>query len=372
METLTTDNLGQIFKLTPIPYIRNSCIANKELFPKCLIVLNNNIFWKQKLKYDFNIEYDGSDEYLINYKTIYAFLYYNPKYENDLNKAFIDAAKNGSDIIIKILLKDDRVNVSKNNNPAIIDASSHNNTNVVKLLLGDDRTDPSIFDNIPLLYAVKNKNIEMIKLFLDDKRIDLLLDYKINLDPIVESIKLDNVEIFKLFVDKGLDPSDSYLIDAIKYGSKKITEYILSDKRVKFSDDRYEIKFAITRGTLDVIKLLIKDERFGRDELRYSLIVASGKGTTKEKTKEIIKEILKDDRITYGMIYDGIVESSKNGNLEALKVFINDNKALAKLNTSKLIETAIGNGHKDVARFLLDSGKVRLTQEQKDTFEKKI
>ena len=78
--------------------------------------------------------------------------------------------------IVKILLKDPRVDPSCINNECIRNSASYGHTEVVKILLQDPRVDPTVIRNAPLLSAAHSGNIEMIKLFLKDPRVNPAVD----------------------------------------------------------------------------------------------------------------------------------------------------------------------------------------------------
>jgi ankyrin repeat protein len=89
---------------------------------------------------DSRIDPSKSDNYCINY-----------------------ASKNGHTKIVKILIKHPRVNPSDNHNYAIKQSCKYGHINIVKLLLKDDRVDPFI-DNYAIKNALKKGHDEILKL----------------------------------------------------------------------------------------------------------------------------------------------------------------------------------------------------------------
>ena len=74
--------------------------------------------------------------------------------------------------IVKILLKDERVDPSDQNNDAIQWASNNGYYKIVKLLLKDKRVNPSVHNNFVIKTASENGCYKVVKLLLKDKRID--------------------------------------------------------------------------------------------------------------------------------------------------------------------------------------------------------
>jgi hypothetical protein len=74
------------------------------------------------------------------------------------------ASENGRIEIIKLLLKDSRVNPASGKNLSLRDASENGKFEIVKLLLNDPRVDPSDFDNDAIWYAHSNRHIDILKL----------------------------------------------------------------------------------------------------------------------------------------------------------------------------------------------------------------
>lgn len=78
------------------------------------------------------------------------------------------ASKNGHHEVVRELLKyPQRVNPAD----AIVWAAEYGHEEVVKVLLQDERVDPSTNDNCPLEDAIKNEHLGVVKTLLNDKRV---------------------------------------------------------------------------------------------------------------------------------------------------------------------------------------------------------
>jgi len=87
------------------------------------------------------------------------------------NHALGLAAQYGHIDILKLLLKDKRVDPSGDNNWAIRFASENGKYESVKLLLKDKRVDPSACSNDAISYALKRKHLVIVDLLWSDKRV---------------------------------------------------------------------------------------------------------------------------------------------------------------------------------------------------------
>ena len=93
-------------------------------------------------------------------------------FTGDVNKLFMNSAKNGHTEVVNLLLKNPRVDPGSNNNYAIKWASECGHTEVVKLLLKDSRVDPGDDNNFAIRLASRNGHTEVVKLLLKDSRVD--------------------------------------------------------------------------------------------------------------------------------------------------------------------------------------------------------
>jgi hypothetical protein len=83
------------------------------------------------------------------------------------------------------------------NNWSIWSTCEDNHIQIVKILLKDPRVDPNVFDTVTLYWAVRNENYKMIKLLLENHgidpspRVDMIYDfaYKKGYSDIISLIK---------------------------------------------------------------------------------------------------------------------------------------------------------------------------------------
>lgn len=74
--------------------------------------------------------------------------------------------------MVELLLKNEKVDPSYNNNEAICEASAKGHIDIVKLLLQNVRVDPSYNNNEAIREAAKNCNYYVVNLLSQDKRVD--------------------------------------------------------------------------------------------------------------------------------------------------------------------------------------------------------
>jgi hypothetical protein len=82
------------------------------------------------------------------------------------------ASVNGYKDMVKLLIKDPRVDSGVNDNFPIRSASERGHTEVVKLLLSSENTDPSAEDNEAIRRASQNGRYEIVKMLLSDERVN--------------------------------------------------------------------------------------------------------------------------------------------------------------------------------------------------------
>jgi hypothetical protein len=123
------------------------------------------------------------------------------------NEAFIQAccfgtskASFASVEIVKLLLKDPRVDPSARNNEAFIVACYYyGRIEIVKILLNDHRVDPSANDNQAIILACYYGYLEIVKLLLSDSRVNLhVAQYN---QALTWAFLFNHTEIMKLLED---------------------------------------------------------------------------------------------------------------------------------------------------------------------------
>ena len=139
--------------------------------------------------------------------------------------------------IIKLLLKDNRVNPSDNDDKALKTAIVFGHIDIVKLLISDKRVDPTVYFHASLKLAIINKRIDIVKLLISDKRINPEHYYNTAL---YLSAFHESADIFKL---------------------------LLTDKRVKNINDVVIIHILKTLKKYAMTNMLINDERYNPNKI---------------------------------------------------------------------------------------------------------
>lgn len=166
--------------------------------------------------------------------------------------------------IIKLLLKDENVDLKISENIILYYAASDNQIDLMKILLNDSRI-KNINDraNNPLRSACIKGHVEMVKLLLADKRIEPTL---LNNLIFRSAVLHDNYEIAKLLLtNPKIDPSD-YNNDAIytacSINNQNMIKLLLTDSRVDPNIRPDKITEIYNKGNIEIIKLFIKNPKF--------------------------------------------------------------------------------------------------------------
>lgn len=145
--------------------------------------------------------------------------------------------------VVKYLLRDPNIDPSVNNNDAIIAACVQGRAKILKYLRNrnDPRIDFSYPSNKPLITACKHMNVMAVKEILKDPRVDPSVD---NNKPLIMSIKM-GFSIFKTLIkDKRINlyKGDSNILDTAIHDTRlKHFEILLSYKTLDPSISRNKI-----------------------------------------------------------------------------------------------------------------------------------
>jgi hypothetical protein len=197
--------------------------------------------------------------------------------------------------LLKLLLTDERIDPSADDQYPIRFACKNGHTEIVKLLLADQRVDPSSQDQIALCVACDNGYLEIVKLLLADQRVDPSADNQFS---IREACRNGHLEIVKLLLaDQRVDPSadNQHAVQlAGKNGHTEIVKLLLADQRVDPSvDEQYAIRAACNKSRVEVVKLLLADKRVDPSaDDQYPIRSATGQAHT-----ELVKLLLADQRV---------------------------------------------------------------------------
>lgn len=109
------------------------------------------------------------------------------------NHAVVLAIKKGYTEIVKLLIVNDKVDPSFNNNEFIIEASAKGDIEIVRMLLADKRVDPSANNNKAIRSASEMSRNKIVKILLDNERANPF--FQINKD--IKRIAADNNNLTK-------------------------------------------------------------------------------------------------------------------------------------------------------------------------------
>ncbi len=289
----------------------------------------------------------------------------------EYNYAFIIASEKGYTEIVKLLLKHPKVNPSINNNYAILLASQNEHLDVVKLLLQDKRVRRKLSDEKIKKYENQTKGLnESIRDLMKPKSEEEILKSLDNLS-LVELLKKScqsgYVSGVKLALERGVDPSinDNFAIEyASKNGHLEIVKLLLQDERVDPSDhNNYAIRLALQNGHTEIVKLLLQDKRVDPSvDNNYVIRIASLNGYV-----EIVKLLLQDERVDPSVDNNLTIEfASQNGHTEIVKLLLQDPRVDPTADSNSAINVASQNGHIEIVKLLLQDERVRDKLSKKD------
>jgi ankyrin repeat protein len=188
-------------------------------------------------------------------------------------------------------------------NDAFSDACDCGNLEVVELLLSDPRLDPCFKYNHVVRWASIKGDFELIKFLLSYKgsKDGCMWSFNPSEDDnfVIKSVSEGgHLEIVKLLLsDERVDPSagENYAIRwASRNGHHEVVNILLKHTRVNPSTrENYAIRLASERGHVEVVKLLLADPRVDpSDDENYAIRLASEKGHV-----EVVKLLLADPRV---------------------------------------------------------------------------
>ena len=120
-----------------------------------------------------------------------------------------------------------------------------------------------------------------------------------------------------------------------RYGIISVVKNMISNGLDPSCWDNYGIRIASNNGHLDVVKVLLKDERV--DPSEYDNIAI--RFTSENGHLDVVKELLKDKRVDPSDFNnDAIKMSSENNHLGVIKELLKDKRVLNKLSEDDLIK----------------------------------
>lgn len=132
-------------------------------------------------------------------------------------------------------------------------AIKNGHTEIVKLFMKDNRIDPALDDYYAFLSAICVGKIDVVRVFMDDERVDVTYGNNKPLKIAIMSNRLDLVKV--LLSDTRIEAATDALCIACNVGNVDMVQEIL-----KFVDASIvSVRVACAVGNLPVLKLLMRD-----------------------------------------------------------------------------------------------------------------
>jgi ankyrin repeat protein len=246
------------------------------------------------------------------------------------NFAIVKASLYGYYKIVKLLLADNRVDPSARNNGAIQRAASSGHINIVKLLLADHRVDPSANNNYPLRMASQIGEIEIVKLLLSDERV-----HQMKYLGIQSAYDNDHMDIVRLLWGHDYCCPREILLDALYYNEPEMIELLLDNKYLVNDLTKTNIIKACEYGDLENVKKILMAEH----------------------SNNIIKNI----DIAF-------ISACANGHYEIVKLLSSDNRINPNYKHNKAFRWACANGYYEIVKLLLQDNRIDPADKNNDAF----
>ena len=295
------------------------------------------------------------------------------------NIALTEATRYGRVELVKILLKDKRVNPNNHwsNKNAFLLATANGNIELVKIFLKDKRVDPNRrkppYQASAILSAAKNGYIELIKIFLKDKRINPNDSKQYQGTPLSAAAENGYHELVKIFLaDKRIDPNygphrGTSISLAAKNGHTEVVKTLLKDKRVDldYKNLYYHdtpVSLASKNGHWSIVNILLDDDRVNSN---IEGMKAVGQAA-KIGDEKMVSKLLKNKRIdpkTWiyppGSIYNSpLVVASERGHMSVVDILLKDPRVDPGIQYSAIIKIAARQGNYLLVKALLKDHRV--------------
>ncbi|KAJ1553031.1 hypothetical protein HK096_009498, partial [Nowakowskiella sp. JEL0078] len=255
------------------------------------------------------------------------------------------AAMHGALYPFKLMLKDSRIPIRRF--PRLL-SQAPVTLEIANLLLSDERIDPSSEDNFSIRCASADGHVEVVKLLLADPRVDPSANYNYAIEHASEKGHAAIVKL--LLADYRVHQSlefDYALERASQNGHVEVVKVLLADARVDPSNNGYcSIVLASSYGHAEVLKLLLADG------IRSSHLSSS-------LPEPLISLIIESMRESMNIGLDNaMLGASSFGNLEVVKVLIADSRVDPSSRNNKALHRASENGHVEIVKLLLADSRV--------------
>jgi ankyrin repeat protein len=213
-------------------YLINNHIKAAEYLLKEYLVINQIYIYKL-IVYASTYNHINVIDYIIQYDDRRGYL-------------FLDSVKNNNINLMRILMKNQLIDVTENDNNVIRYASTNGHLAAVKELLKDSRIDPSTRSNEAIVNASMNGHLEIVKELLKDPRVN---PSDMSHEAIYISSEERHFDIMReLLKDYRVNPSihsNELIKTAAYFGEVELVKELLKDSRVDPSDNNNEAFYSV-------------------------------------------------------------------------------------------------------------------------------
>ena len=232
-------------------------------------------------------------------------------------------------------------------------ACSYGNLDVVKLL-SENGFHISYPDNEGLAQACRFGYLDIIRFIISDSKFDLSYTY----DILRTAVYREDVDVIRvLLADDRMDPTNLLEIAALN-GNLEIFKLLLAHPRVLAHPPNCAkgiFLSAVSTGNTEIVKLLLAHPRADpSDQDNQAIIDAASLGNL-----EIFKLLLQDPRVNPAdKKSQAIILAAKNGHLEIVKLLLANTIGNPADQNNQAIRFATFNGHEKTVRLLLSDPRV--------------
>lgn len=248
--------------------------------------------------------------------------------------------------VLKYILDDPRFDPNENRDAPIRFAIEHNRVGAMKALLADPRVNPANYSE--LVETVMHER--MLEIMIDDQRFQL---GEFSLERFIRNMRgTPQASAVKVLLDRGIVDKSGYALKlALISGYKEIADLLIADPRRPFQEGLVDC--ALMRGYSDIAKLAINDPRMTSIK-SITLICAIELGDI-----EIVKLLLADERMEtddYCLIC-AVFENR----IDILKLLLEDSRFNPGASENYALSIAATEGYDDILSLLLADPRVTLT-----------
>jgi ankyrin repeat protein len=276
------------------------------------------------------------------------------------NITFLEACRDGQDVVVECLLSKNLVDPAYKSNFGIILAARNGHVRIIEMLLGRADVDPSADRNKALKLACFHGYGDIVKLLLKDDRVN-------HYSALILACKNGHTNVVKIIFENRRYHSQKDLnlgfSIAISGGHLEIVEYLLDNTPINFNIGEINpIVIASIYGNLSILKRLLRDRRYqvgGKHlqfELNRGLYEALKKNHVELVDFFLTKTTAMPSTVTdsTGLGFEAALIACRFGHEEVLKRLMKDHRVVM---TEMWIFKAAINGHAHIVKLLLKNAK---------------